>query len=326
MTSASKKEPLQQQHIQQRRTLSCALRLFTLLIVDDLSFARLLSESAAGPVNRGDLDVSAVGDNSNFWVDVCTAFKDDEHEMPPIPTTNNFFIDERTCELYDISLCCSKWVTPGKLWKWYNTAHNAVVMYRTKYDRSGHHEFDSEEGLTEFVTSFCHGNRDCCFLAVLANWRGDSALEWFCGALPQNVEVVDGFDIPPVVDVQQPSISGSSFASKRARADDETESQISELINSMKRGSNESPEKKEYYYKQKTRVLEVVEECKKIEMGNKKKEAAVSLAREFALAEKNMESTSDDEEQNQMKKRLKNGSMGMLSRLMDEVEDNNSNN
>ena len=237
----------QEIQVQQRRTSSCVLRLFTLLIVDDVFFDRLLSESAGGPVNRGDLDISAVGDNSNFWVDVCSAFKDDAREMPPIPTHNKFFIDETSHELYDISSCCSKWVTPGKLRKWYNTAHNALVMYRTKYDRSGHHEFNSEEGLTEFVTSFCHGNRDCCFLAVLANWRGDSALEWFCGELPQNVEVVDGFDIPPVVDVQQPSISGSSFASKRARADDETESQISELITSMKRGSNESPEKKEYY-------------------------------------------------------------------------------
>jgi hypothetical protein len=208
-------------------------------------------------------------------------------------------------------------------------------MYRTKYDRSGHHEFDSEEGLTEFVTSFCHGNRDCCFLAVLANWRGDSALEWFSGELPQNVEVVDGFDVPPVVDLAQPSVSGSSFASKRKRNDeaskrnrddDETDSQISEIINSLKRSStsNESPEKKEYY-KQKTRVLEVVAECKKIEMENKKREAAVSLAREFSLAEKNMENTSDDEEQNRMKKRLKKVSMGMLSRIMDEVKESNSN-
>ena len=79
------------------------------------------------------------------------------------------------------------------------------------------------------------------------------------------------------------------------------------------------------YYKQKTRVLEVVEECKKIEMENKKRDAAVSLAREFSMAEKNMENTSDDEEQNQMKKHLKKVSMGMLSRLMDEVEDSNSN-
>jgi hypothetical protein len=158
-------------------------------------------------------------------------------------------------------------------------------------------------------------------------------LEWFCGELPQNVEVVDGFHIPPVVDVEQPSISGSSYASKhkrhddaskRNRDDDETDTQLSEIISSLKRTSNESPEKKEYY-KQKTRVLEVVEECKKIEMENKKRDAPVSLAREFSLAEKNMENTSDDEERNQMKKRLKKVSMGMLSRLMDEVEDSNSN-
>ena len=87
----------------------------------------------------------------------------------------------------------------------------------------------------------------------------------------------------------------------------------------MKRGSNESPEKKEYF-KQKTRVLQVVEETKKLEAKTKKREAAISLARELSLAGNNMEATSDDEEQVQMKKRLKKVSMGMYSRLMDEVE------
>lgn len=61
----------------QRRTVTCALRLFVMLLVDDCFFERLVNESAAGPLTRDDLDVSAVGDHSNLWVDVCKAFTDD---------------------------------------------------------------------------------------------------------------------------------------------------------------------------------------------------------------------------------------------------------
>jgi hypothetical protein len=64
--------------------------------VDNKFFDRLLNKSAAGPLTRGDLDVSAVGDNSNFWVDICTAFKDCACPMPPLPTNNNIFIDRKT--------------------------------------------------------------------------------------------------------------------------------------------------------------------------------------------------------------------------------------
>jgi hypothetical protein len=76
-------------------------------------------------------------------------------------------------------------------------AHNALVMYRTKYDRSGSHDFDTQDGLQEFVTKIAHGNRDWCYLAVLANWRGDDALEWSSASLPNNIEVVDGFNESP---------------------------------------------------------------------------------------------------------------------------------
>jgi hypothetical protein len=75
-------------------------------------------------------------------------------------------------------------------------AHNTLVMYQLKYNTSGNHDFDSEEGLAEFVAKYHHGNQDCCFLAALANWRGDSALEWFSGRLPNNIQVVDGLDTP----------------------------------------------------------------------------------------------------------------------------------
>jgi hypothetical protein len=76
-----------------RRTTGCALLLFVLLLVDNAFFDRLINESARGPLTRDDLDVSVVGDNSNFWVDICSAFVNDAYPMPPLPTNNNIFID-----------------------------------------------------------------------------------------------------------------------------------------------------------------------------------------------------------------------------------------
>jgi hypothetical protein len=104
----------------------------------------LLKESARGPLTRADLDVSAVGDNTNFWVDICSALKDDAN-----PNKQQSCIDRATRNSYDISSCCSKWVTLGMLQKWYNTTHNALIMYRLNYDTSGNHNFDSEEGVSQ---------------------------------------------------------------------------------------------------------------------------------------------------------------------------------
>jgi hypothetical protein len=289
-----------------------------LLFVDDCFFERLLNESAAGPLTRDDLDVSAVGDNSNLWVDVCKAFTDDGYGIPPIPVSHRFFIDRGTNQVFDISRCTSRWVTPGKLRKWYNTAHNALVMYRAKYDRSGKHDFDSEEGLEEFVSSYCHGNRDCCFLAVLANWRGDSALDWFSAELPKDVEVVDGFDeeVSPMFDTQ--SVSEYSSLRGGSKCSTEDGSDIARIVNAMKRGSDESPEKKAYFL-QKTKVLQVEEQNKKRKASEDKRRSDVTLARELRREYKALES--DDEEQSiVIKNRLKTASLGMLSRLLDEVE------
>jgi hypothetical protein len=70
-----------------------------------------------------------VGYNSNFWVDIFTVFKDDAYPMPPLPTNNNIFIDRKTRQDYHISPCVPKWVTPGKLQKWYSTAHNLPLKF-----------------------------------------------------------------------------------------------------------------------------------------------------------------------------------------------------
>ena len=171
------------------------------------------------------------------WVDVCTAFKDDNYLIPPPPINHFFFIDRATNQPYDISSCLSKWVTPGKLWKMYTVAYNLLVTYKTNFDRPGDHDFN-----------YCHGNKDCCFLAVLASWRGNSAMEWFSGQLPSNIQVVDDLDNLTSIVQQEPSPSESSFATRQTRADNDTRSQVvqmSDLLSSYKNQSSESPEKRD---------------------------------------------------------------------------------
>jgi hypothetical protein len=87
-------------------------------------------------------------------------------------------------------------------------------------------------------------------------------MEWFSGQLPSNIQVVDGLDSLTSVCQQELSPSESSFATRQTRADNNTRSQVVQmldLLSSYKYQSSESPEKKGYF-KQKTRVLEVVEE------------------------------------------------------------------
>ena len=299
-----------------RKTPTCALRLFVLLLVDDSFYERLVNESAAGPLTRDDLDVSAIGDNSNLWVDVCKAFKDDDYLIPVIPVHHRFFIDRTTKEKYDISSCLSKWVTPGKLRKWYNTCHNALVMYRCNYDKSGHHSFHEEEGLEEFVTKFCQGNKDCCFLAVLAIWRGSSALEWFSAALPKDVVVLDGLeddDVPLIIDTAS-MVSAESVAAS-GKSKETGVGSIGEILNAMKKG--ESPEKKAYFV-QKTKLLQFEEGSRKRKAGEDKRRSDMGLARDLRREYKEYES--GDEEEGEIKKCMRKASFGIMKRLLAEVE------
>jgi hypothetical protein len=72
------------------RTVACGLRLFVLLLADNVFYKRLVNESAAGPLTRSEINIAAIGDNSNFWVDVCNSFKEDNYLIPP-PPINHFF-------------------------------------------------------------------------------------------------------------------------------------------------------------------------------------------------------------------------------------------
>jgi hypothetical protein len=67
----------------------------------------------------------------------------------------------------DLSTCQSKWVTQHQLHNWWIMAHNNYQTYQEMYDLSGHHDFNFDQQMDEFVTSFCHESRDCCQIAVL---------------------------------------------------------------------------------------------------------------------------------------------------------------
>lgn len=177
-----------------RRTPACVLRLFLILIVDDIFYERLLTESRATP-NQPSIDAGEVGDNTVFWKDVAKSFLDDTYAVPKVPVNNPVF-REPNGVVYDTSKCFSKFATSGILRKWYMEAHNRLSGYKDNYDRSGQHEFGLEH-INDFVQNFTHGNKDAAFLSVLVAWRGtDSSdiIAWISGELPGTTAMVDGMN------------------------------------------------------------------------------------------------------------------------------------
>ena len=163
--------------------------------------------------------------------------------MPPIPT-----------DYYNVSSCKSDWVTPDMLWKWYTT-HNNLAVYRIRHDKSGMHQFDSMAGLTEFIENFAHGQKDACFLAGLAQWRGDSALEWFSADLPTTVPLLDGFGhTTPVQSVA--STPGSRTS--RGREVENYGGKMDDLISILgkRKHDDNSPEKKQFFRAKTTQIYE----------------------------------------------------------------------
>jgi hypothetical protein len=94
--------------------------------------------------------------------------------------------------LLDLTTVHSPWVDPHKLKLWYDTTLRALQKFRVNHNRSGMHEFDTEEGYKEFAHNFAADSKDVCFLAGAARYRGDEALEFFSGELPDNVPIIEG--------------------------------------------------------------------------------------------------------------------------------------
>jgi hypothetical protein len=188
-------------------------------------------------------------------------------------------------------------------------------------------------------SQFAHGSRDCCFLAALANWRGDDALEWFSADLPKNIEVVDGFDESPMpIDID----TMSAYSKGDSKLTGGEASEIDRIVNAIKRGPNESPEKRAYF-QQKTKLFRVKEEAlrvggqvtkRKCEMEKRKsdmelarelrkgdmekRKSDIELARELRLESKAQDS--DDEDDNALKNRMKSASRRIFARILKEVE------
>jgi hypothetical protein len=144
-------------------------------------------------------------------------------------------------------------------------------------------------------------------------------LEWFSGRLPKNVEVVDGFNSPLPIILGQLSLSVLSIATKRSRADNDSQSEVLQRMGSMKRVLAEPPEKKDYY-RQKTKVLQLLEETKRGAAKTKKQDATWELAHKLSNTGEDMSATVDDKEQIKLKKRCKKVSMGLFSSVLDDLE------
>jgi len=69
---------------------------------------------------------------------------------------------------------------------------------------------------------------DCCFLAALANWRGDDALEWFSADLPKNIQVVDGFDESPM-----PIDTVSAYSKDDSKFTGSEASEVDRIVNAL---------------------------------------------------------------------------------------------
>jgi hypothetical protein len=82
-------------------------------------------------------------------------------------------------QLFDLSQVHSPWVDHSKLKLWYQTTLHALQKFRVNHDRSGKHEFDTDEGYQEFAHIFAADSKDICFLAGAARYRGDDALDFF---------------------------------------------------------------------------------------------------------------------------------------------------
>jgi len=220
-----------------RRTKGDVLRLFVLLFVVDSFYDRLLNESKAAPL-REELDRHATGGESDFWVDVCAAYNNDDFPMPSIPINHSVYMDSDGNAL-DISKCTYPMATSDLLKKWYNTTHNVLVTYKNNQDKSGQHDF-SMEGLEEFVRKFSFGQKDVEYLALLACWRGDDALEWFSGKLPSHITTVDGFG-----DSRETCSVTTTIASSKTK----DPSEIDRLIAAMtsRPSSGDSPQKRQWY-------------------------------------------------------------------------------
>ena len=265
-----------------RKTPSCALRLFVILLVDDIFYTRLINESRQTP-NRQQLDAGQVGENTRFWQDVQERFVDDSYDIPSLPLEHDCFNDRNTGLPHDITVCQSKWATSGNLRKWYSETHNRLSTFIARYDKSGDHEFCFDD-LDNFLEKYVQGNRDAAYLATLASWRGascDDLVQWFKDDLPDYIELVDGMELTPPTGPRREHHPASRNTYDLSTLDTNQDRLVAALETLASTRASDSPLREEYYLAKKQQAeakkleAETRTQAKKLEFEAKKEQAAL---------------------------------------------------
>ena len=259
----------------QRRTPTCALRLFQIILGNNHFHGRLLADSADTP-NREELDAGAYGQNADFWVEVHAAYID------PAFTIGNILVDgpmfqDNNGHLFDLSQVHSPWVDHSKLKLWYETTLRALQKFRVNHDKSGQHAFDTEEGYQEFAHNYAADSKDVCFLAGAARYRGDEALDFFSGELPDDVPIVEGLSrrrLHSSEETLASDVTGITTRPPRVMHDGVLNENDQAILAALAKGNSPSKERDSYYH-QRTKKL-------KIENKNGKEREGLKLASQRA--------------------------------------------
>jgi hypothetical protein len=200
----------------------------------------------------------------------------------------DFFVDDdiyrdANGNLPDIKTCKSKWASPTDLYKWYKQAHADMVKIKDNCDRSGKHGFSltgvfdvNDEQYQDFVQNFARGQKTICYLGALAMYRGTESFDWFTKTMPDNVPVVDGFEVDANNDQEQEEAGAPCVSSgKKSRAGSsrgppdsivitENDDAVDRLAAALHH-RGESPERRKYY---EARAKQIEVTTKHIELKN----------------------------------------------------------
>jgi hypothetical protein len=150
------------------------------------------------------MDEGAVGDKSEFWVQACSKFFENDYPVPDFPIVDypKVFINEKTNLEYDVKKCYSPWVNAADCQLWYKTASNTLfATYKKNYDKSGMHTFDTTGGLEEYCLDFCNGEKHAAFFDALLQAHGTNCVEHHNWQVPVDAQL-EGFTInPPIHDI-----------------------------------------------------------------------------------------------------------------------------
>jgi hypothetical protein len=152
------------QVLTQRRTPTCALRLFQIMLGHNHFYERLLKDSVDVP-NCEELDAGANGQNVDFWVNVHAAYIDPTRFVIGKMLVDSPLFKDNDGIIFDLSKVSSLWMDRSKLKLWYETALRALQKFRVNHDRSGKHDFLTEEGYQDFAHNYVADSKDVCFLA-----------------------------------------------------------------------------------------------------------------------------------------------------------------